>query len=196
MARINNITKKEATRLAFKIGFEADASRSNCAQGAFHAVSSVLGIKNSLIFKCVSALEGGGAITTKGSCGAFSGGLVALSYFFSRNYKLWEQGETNIKSSILGQRLYKKFIYQFDTIICSKIHEKILGRTFDLMDFEDLGINEDEFKAFEDSGAHKKCPVVVGLSAYWTVKILWEEIHKDEDLKGIPSLKEAMKKIE
>ena len=195
MKRINNLKKEDAARLAFRIGFESDASRSNCAQGAFHAISSVLGIKNSLIFKCVSALEGGAAITTEGSCGAFSGGLVAFSYFFGRNYRQWELGKTNIKSSILGQKLYKKFISKFGPVICRRIHEKIFGRQFYLMDFNNLGINEDGFKTFEDSGAHERCPVVVGLSAYWAIKILWEEIHGDEDLTGIPSPEQAMGKI-
>lgn len=192
---INNLSKKEAIDLAFKIGFEGEASRTNCAQETFHAISSVLGIKNPLIFKSLSALEAGGGITTKGSCGSFSGALVVFGFFFGRTYKQWEKGETYIKSSILGQKLYRKFDEEFQTIVCTEIHKKIFGKTFDLMDQNNFGINKAVLKEFENSGAHTiKCPTVVGLSSAWAIEILWDELPKDTDLSGIISIDEALKK--
>ena len=193
MGKINSLTKAEAIELAFKIGFEGEANRFDCAQEVFHAISSVLGIKNPLIFKCLSALEAGGAITTCGSCGAFSGALVAFGYFFGRSYDLWEEGRMVIKSSILGQKLYKKFEEQYGSVICRNIHKKIFGRTFELMDSKNLGINKEELEAFNKMGAHENmCPTVVGLSAAWAVEILWDEIPKDKDISGINDMKEAL----
>ncbi len=193
---INGLEREEAANLAFKIGFEGEKTRTNCAQESFHAISSVLGIKNQLIFKCLSALEGGAAVTTAGSCGAFSGSLVAFSYFFGRTYEQWEEGKTYIKSSILGQKLYKKFMDRFGTVICREIHKKLYGRTFKLMDEKNLGIDQKELKAFENMGAHEDiCPMVVGLASYWAVHILWDQIPKDRDLSDIPSLEEALEKI-
>jgi len=192
---INRLTKKGAIELAFKIGFEGEVTRTNCAQESFHAISSVLGIKNPLIFKSLSALEAGGGITTKGSCGSFSGALAAFSFFFGRTYKQWEKGETYIKASILGQKLFKKFDEEFQTVVCTEIHKKIYGRTFELMDQKNLGINKDVLKEFEDAGAHIiKCPTVVGLSSAWAVEILWDELPGDTDLSGIISMSEALKK--
>jgi C_GCAxxG_C_C family probable redox protein len=191
---INRLTKEEAAELAFKIGFEGEATRTNCAQEAFHAISSVLGIKNPLIFKSLSALEAGGGITTKGSCGSFSGALAAFSFFFGRTYEQWEKGQTYIKASILGQKLYKKFDEEFQTVVCSEIHKKIYGRTFELMDEKNLGINKDVLKEFEDLGAHTiKCPTVVGLGSAWAVEILWDELPKDTDLSAVISMEEAIK---
>jgi len=192
---INRLTKKEAMELAFKIGFEGEVTRTNCAQESFHAISSVLGIKNPLIFKSLSALEAGGGITTKGSCGSFSGALAVFGFFFGRTYEQWEKGQTSIKASILGQKLYKKFDEEFQTVVCTEIHKKIYGRTFELMDQKNLGINKDVLKEFEDSGAHTiKCPTVVGLSSAWAVEILWDELPEDTNLAGIISMDEALKK--
>lgn len=195
MKTINNLSKKEAIDLAFKIGFEGEATRTNCAQESFHAISSVLGIKNPLIFKSLSALEAGGGITTKGSCGSFSGALAAFSFFFGRTYEQWEKGESYIKASILGQKLYKKFDEEFQTVICTEIHKKIYGRTFELMDYKNFGIDKKVLKEFEDAGAHTiKCPTVVGLSSAWTVEILWDTLPGDTDLSEIISMDEALKK--
>ena len=61
METINGLTKEEAMEKAFKIAYEGEANRTNCAQETFHAVTSVLGIKNPQLFKSLSALEAGGA---------------------------------------------------------------------------------------------------------------------------------------
>jgi C_GCAxxG_C_C family probable redox protein len=195
MKTINNLSKKESIELAFKIGFEGEVTRTNCAQESFHAISSVLGVKNPLIFRSLSALEAGGGITTKGSCGAFSGALAAFSFFFGRTYEQWEKGESYIKASILGQKLYKKFDEEFQTVICTEIHKKIYGRAFELMDHKNLGIDKDVLKEFEDAGAHTlKCPTVVGLSSAWAVEILWDALPGDADLSEVISMEEALKK--
>jgi len=144
----------------------------------------------------MSALEAGGAITSAGSCGAFSAGLVLISYYFGRTNEEWDKGEVNIESSVLGQKLYKKFISEFETVICREIHNRLYGRTFNLMDNENLGLNEKEFKIFEDMGAHKiVCPTVVGLASSWVVEILWDQLTKDENLSGIPDTSEAKSKF-
>jgi len=194
METINGLKKKEAMKKAFKIAYEGEANRTSCAQESFHAISSVLGIKNYQIFKSLSALEAGGAITTAGSCGAFVGGLVAISYFFGRTYEQWQECKTYIKSSILGQKLYKRFIKEYNTIICKEIHKNKFGRTFKLMDEENLGIDKHELKVFEAMGAHKNmCTTVSGLSAMWVIDILWDELPKDIDISKIPSPEQAKK---
>ncbi len=193
---INNLTKEQAINLAFKIGFEGEANRTNCAQETFHAITTVLGYRNPLIFKSLSALEGGSAVTTYGNCGAFSGALIVFGFFFGRTYEQWEEGKSYIKSTILGQKLFKKFISQYNSIICREIHKKIYGRTFNLMDEENLGINKEQLAEFEKMGAHTiKCPTVVGLSAAWAVEILWDLLPKDKDISNIPDINNAVKNL-
>jgi len=197
METINFLTKEEAMELAFKIGYEGEAQRTNCAQEVFHAITSVLGIKNHMLFKSLSALEGGGAVSTFGSCGAFNGALVVFSYFFGRSYEQWQNKESYIKSSILGQKLFKKFKENYGTVTCREIHKVKFGRTFDLMDEKNLGIDKGALKDFEDMGAHENvCPTVVGQSAYWAIDILWEHLPKDIDLSDYPSMKKALQNFE
>ncbi len=194
MNTINGITKEEAMEKAFKTAYEGEANRTNCAQEAFHAITSVLGVKNPQMFKSLSALEAGGAITTAGSCGAFSGGLVGISNFFGRTYEQWQEGKSYIKSSVLGQKLYKKFMEEYGTVICREIHKKKFGRNFKLMDEENLGIDREELKVFEGMGAHENmCTTVAGLSAMWTIDILWDELPKDIDVSNMPSSEKAKK---
>jgi C_GCAxxG_C_C family probable redox protein len=187
MDTINGYTKQEAIAKAFKIGFEGEMNRQSCSQASFNAISEVLGFKNELLFKCVSALEGGGADTSQNSCGAFSGSLVAFSYFFGRPYELWEKGITDITSAMLGQKLYQKFLDMWGTAICKEIQIKIYG-------FETNFMDEAQFKRFEDAGGHTTgCPTVVGLASSWAVEILWDEILKDKDLSKIPDVKDVDK---
>lgn len=194
MEKINGLVKLDAMKKAFKTAYEGEANRENCAQETFHGVTSVLGIKNYQMFKSLSALEAGGAISTAGSCGAFSGGLIVISYFFGRTYEQWEKGKNYLKASTLGQKLYKKFMKQYGTVICREIHNKIYGRTFKLMDEVNLGVDRDELKIFLEMGAHDNmCPTVAGLSAMWTVEILWDELTNDIDISKMPSASEALK---
>lgn len=183
--KINCNTKKQAIELAFKIGFESEASKTNCAQATFHAISSVIGIKNPQIFKSLYSLAGGGASSTHGSCGVFSGSLVAFCFFLGRSYEQWEDGKLGAKSEILAKEFYKKFEKKFGTVICREIHKKLFDRTFDFSDKKD-------FEEFERLGGHTvKCPTVVGLGSALAVEILWDYVPKDADISKIINIKDA-----
>ena len=83
---------------------------------------------------------------------------------------------------------------EYGTVICREIHKNKYGRTFKLMDEENLGIDKDELKEFEAMGAHENmCTTVAGLSAMWVIDILWDELPKDIDISGIPSPDQAKK---
>jgi len=72
------------------------------------------------------------------------------------------------------------------------MHKKIFGRTFDLMDEKNLGIDMEELKVFEEMEGHTiKCPTVVGLTAAWALDLLWDEISEDKDISEIIDLKNA-----
>jgi C_GCAxxG_C_C family probable redox protein len=145
----------------------------------------VFGRKNEQIFRCLGPLEGGGAITGSNSCGAFSGSLAAIGYFFGRTYEQFEKKEPSMEASLIGQKLYDRFDQRFGTAICRKILTKIQGFETDFMD-------KAQFKRFEDAGGHSRiCPAIVGLAAAWTVDILWDRISRDRDLSEIPAMSEA-----
>jgi C_GCAxxG_C_C family probable redox protein len=182
--RINSHTREQAIELAFKIGFESEASKTNCSQATFHAITSVLGVKNPLIFKSLYSLAGGGASSTCGSCGVFSGALVAFGFFLGRTYEQWEEGKLGSKSGILAREFHKRFEKHFGTVVCREIHKKLFNRTFDFS-------SEKDREEFERMGAHtEKCPTVVGLGSAWGVDILWDYISGDVDVSGVINMKD------
>jgi len=109
MKKINGLTLDEAKELAFKSGFEGEQQRMDCAQETWHGVSTALGIKNPMIFKILSAFEGGGGISTEGTCGAVAGGLAAFSYYFGRTYEQWQEKVKVFEVADFGMELIIRF---------------------------------------------------------------------------------------
>lgn len=193
---INGHTKEEAIDLAFKLGFESEKNRTSCSQSSFHAITTVLGYRNPIIFKALSPLQGGGADSSLNSCGAFCGPLVVFGMFFGRDYSLWEKGKTDLKASILGEKLMKKFHETYGSAICKDIQSHCLGFTTRFI--KDGKLDKEALKNFEIKGGHEiVAPTIVGRGAAWAVEILWDELPKDQDidLSDIPSMSEAEKML-
>ena len=73
----------------------------------------------------------------------------------------------------LVQKLRDKFIREYGTTTCGKIHEKIYGRAYDMRLAE-------ERQAFEEAGGHGDhgCTEVVAKAAQWTIDVLKDELGK------------------
>ncbi len=193
---INWLTKKEAMENAFKIGFESEKNRMSCSQSSFHAITTVLGYKNPQLFKSILALQGGGADSGWHSCGAFCSPLILFSFFFGRDYPMWEKGEMDLKASILGHKLIKKFHDAYGSAICKDIQTHCFG--FPTEFIKDGELDQEALDKFEAHGGHELvAPTIVGRAAAWAVEILWDELPKDQDidLTGIPSWEEAEKEL-
>ncbi len=191
---INGYTKEEAIEKAFRIGFESEKNRHSCSQSTFHAITTVLGYRNPQIFKSIGTLQGGGADSSFHSCGAFCGPLVVFGYFFGRDYSLWEKGEMDLKASILGQKLLKKFQEAYGSAICKDIQSQCMG--FSTRFLKEGEIDQQALDKFEAHEGHELvAPTIVGRASAWAVDILWDELPKDQDidLSNIPSFKEAEK---
>jgi hypothetical protein len=156
----------------------------------------VLGYRNPIIFKALSPLQGGGADSSLNSCGAFCGPLVVFGMFFGRDYSLWEKGETDLKASMLGEKLLKKFHETYGSAICKDIQNHCLGFTTRFI--KDGKLDKEALKNFEINGGHEiVAPTIVGRGAAWAIEILWDELPKDQDidLSVIPSMSEAEKML-
>lgn len=166
---------------AYELGHKYEMMNWGCSQCAFAAVLDVLGYKyDSRIFRSTTSLCGGGGLTGEGSCGAFSGGCMAISYKYGRGrrgFKGLKAGHDGIvKPTILTKKLYDKFMGEYGSVICRDIQKKVLGKSFQLIKGkgDDIVIDMDEF---EKAGGHgeKGCPTVVGNAARWTVGILLDD---------------------
>lgn len=133
------------------------------------ALQDVFNLRNDAIFKAATALAGGGARATDGSCGSYSGGILFIGSVIGRERDNFEDKEkVRIKTHNLAKKLHDKFIKEYGSVICRDIQTKIMGRSYYFID-------PDEYRKFLDAGAHDiYCPDVVGKAARWVTEILLE----------------------
>jgi hypothetical protein len=86
------------------------------------------------------ALAGGGANSVTGSCGAFSGGLMALSARFSPRLDTLSNKEREQLAHARSQfaRFRDWFIAEFGSVACRDVQLKVLGRVFNIMNDQDF----------------------------------------------------------
>ncbi len=158
--------KTKAER-AYDIGYRYEAEYSSCSQCVLAAVNDVIGGIDDEVFRASHSLSGGAAFSTKGTCGSLSGGIMAIGTRYGRKRDEFETVR-DVPAHDLSKRLYDRFIEEYGSPICSCVHERIFGRTFDFWD-------DEETQLFLDMGGHEdKCPAVVANVAKWTVEILEE----------------------
>ena len=133
------------------------------------ALQDVFNLRNDAIFKAATALAGGGARATDGSCGSYSGGILFIGSVIGRERDNFEDKEkVRVKTHDLAKKLHDKFIKEYGSVICRDIQTKIMGRSYYFID-------PDEYQKFLDAGAHDiYCPDVVGKAARWVTEILLE----------------------
>ncbi|MFO7677041.1 MAG: C-GCAxxG-C-C family protein [Thermoplasmatota archaeon] len=165
-------TNNELQEKAYKLGFTYEAERGSCPQCVLAAVYETISAGDIKTIQAADALAGGTVLSTKGTCGALVGGLLAISSLAGRDYKAFSSGKKQRDVFELSKPLYDKFIEEYGSILCCDVHKKLFGRTFNLMDAKD-------YQEFEKLGAHvDKCPVVSGNVARWAVEIILEKIKK------------------
>jgi C_GCAxxG_C_C family probable redox protein len=177
--------KEKMMQVAFENGSKYERDYRGCNQCTIAAIQDALGIRNDCVYKAGSGLAGGLGECTDGVCGGYSGGSMMISLFFgrTRDEEGSEKGRADKYVSFrLTAVLHDKFIEKYNSVICSGVHKKIFGRSFDLR-------NDDDKKLFREAGAHDldKCCAAVGDGARWTVEIILDEMEKRgltlEDLK-------------
>jgi C_GCAxxG_C_C family probable redox protein len=165
--------REELLKAAYEKGFEYEKVYRGCSQCVLAAVQDLFGIRNDDVFRAASGLAGGVGLCGDGCCGAYSGGVMVLSQLYGRvRENFLDPDRTRQKSFDLAKKLHDRFIAEYGSIICRDIQQKVFGRPFYIRD-------ADEFRKFEDAGAHAdKCPSVVGNAARWVAEILEEEREK------------------
>ena len=114
------------------------------------------------------ALAGGGARATIGSCGAFSGGLMALSAKLSPGSEepTEKEMEEFDKVRFLINEFRDWFFTEFGSVVCRDVQQRQLGQSFNLMD-------DKERQAFRDfPQVHEKCSQVYSKAVIKVAEIL------------------------
>ena len=175
--KYRGLSPKELTDKVYELGFDIEKYNYACSQAVVAAIHELLDIDD-VVVKVSTPLLSGTARQYTGSCGALSGGLMVLGYFFGRSANEISHKE-RIQSNIDALRasfptaelLAGKFWERYGTILCPHIQRQIFGRTWWLAD-------PDDFAKFEAAGGHSdpdKCCHVVATAARWVMEILLDE---------------------
>ena len=165
-------SKEELIQRTYNLAFKYEAELGSCPQCVLAAIKETIDVGDEATIKSADALAGGTALSSKGTCGALAGGLLAISFIVGREYEDFKEGKRKRRVFQFSKKLYDKFIDEYGSPLCCNVHKKLFGRTFNLLDPE-------EYKEFEKAGAHvDKCPSVSGNAAKWAVEIILDEIKK------------------
>ena len=158
--------REELLQKVYDLASKYEAERGSCPQCVLSAIMETLDVGDPATVQATDALAGGTALSAQGTCGALVGGLLAISSIVGRTYEDFSAGERRRRVFMYSKKLYDKFIEEYESPICKDVHQKLFGRTFNLMD-------KDDYAKFEEMGAHDdKCPVVSGKTARWTAEII------------------------
>ncbi len=150
---------------AYDLAFAYERDHGGCAQAVLASIKDIFGTIPDDVIKAGHAMAGGGALSTKGTCGALNGGIMAISFFFGRPRDGFGKGHFS-RSYKLSKKLHDRFVSEYGSSLCPDIQTRIMGKRFDLWSKED-------YQRFEEAGAHvDKCTSVAGNAARWTAELL------------------------
>ncbi len=158
----------------YELAYQYEKECRGCAQSVLAALQDVFEMRDDAVFKSASGLSGGGGLSTDGSCGALSGGIMAIGMKFGRereNFK--DPDRKRMVAYRLGNRLCERFIEEYGSTVCWKIQRSHLGKEYDLWASED-------YEEFDRIAYQKeKCPQLVANAARWTAEIIIDEERKE-----------------
>lgn len=160
--------KNKILEKAYERGYYYEGKYRGCSQAVVAAILDLFDI-DEIVFKVASGFSGGIAEEAKGTCGAFSGGVMIISYIFGRDLAHYHLSGSEFRYRELIRKLRRLFYETYNGETCSAVQNFIFGRYYDMSD-------PAQKKAFEEAGAHKdKCTHVVGTAAKWITEILLDE---------------------
>jgi C_GCAxxG_C_C family probable redox protein len=154
-------------------GYEFEKIYHGCAQCVLGTMMKLFNLTQPEAFQAATGLAGGVGLSVKGSCGALTGGVMAISLVYGREMGAMDDPEKKrFIAYRLANRLHERFVAEYGSSLCGEIHKSIMGQTYHLN-------NPEEWQDFLGAGGHsEKCPGVVGKAARWTAEILMEESRK------------------
>lgn len=161
---------EEARRLAK----DYEATCTGCAQSVVAGLLDALGIEEEGVFKAASGLADGIGLTGDGSCGALTGSCMVLGLLFGRERKDHRDMMKPMRSYLLCKEMHAFFLESYGSSRCHDIQKRLMGRSFDLYDPEELK------EAFR-SGMLEHCSEVVGRAAERAAEIILRESGKEDE---------------
>ncbi len=156
-------TKQTLGEQAYDKALKYELDYGCCPQCVLATVQETIGMVDDQTIKASHALSGGGALLGEGTCGALTGGLMALSAKYGRDRDKLERGRfiNNFKKA---KELSERFKQEFGGLTCKELQKQFTGRTYDMW-------NAEEYKAFSDARG-PKCANATATVTKWVVEML------------------------
>lgn len=168
-------SEKEMLDVAYQRAYRYEATLGSCPQCVLAALKETLDVGDEYLFRSADALAGGTSLSSKGTCGALAGGMLALGFLVGRKYADFQKGSRKRHVFFFSKKLYDRFMQEYGSPLCCDVQKKLFGRSFNLND-------KNDYEAFEKAGAHvDKCPSVAGNVARWTAEIILKDIQKKSE---------------
>ena len=161
---IPDFVDKQLISKARDLASEYEAKYGGCSQAVVGALMRTFGFDDNGLLRASNAFAGG--VCRHGqTCGALLGGLMMISYLVGRDDLESLAQHENVMA--YGNIFFEKFKKEFGTIICKEIQEKRFGRSWDLL-------NPDELKDFLNSGGHgpEGAPKTTGKTAELAAEVI------------------------
>lgn len=155
----------EILDLAFNKAKQYEMRSGGCSQCTLAGVFDALGVENDDIFKAATGLADGVGLTGDGHCGALSGGVLAIGYFFGREKEDFGDMMKLVKGNLLSKKLHGCFVEKYGTCRCADLQTSFFGRFYNLYDPE-------EMKAAVKAGLLDTCSTLVGEVAKMATEII------------------------
>lgn len=160
---MNSEEKQALAEQAYQKALQYELDYGCCPQCVLATIQESVGIVDDSTIKASHGLSGGGGLLGQGTCGALTGGLVALSAKFGRDRDKLDKGRfiNNFKK---GKELAERFRAEFGGVTCEELQQKFTGRTYDMW-------QADQYKAFDDARG-RQCAHATGMVTKWVIEML------------------------
>ncbi|MBS4097572.1 MAG: C_GCAxxG_C_C family protein [Sulfuricella sp.] len=160
---MNSEEKQALAEQAYEKALKYELDYGCCPQCVLATVQETVGVIDDATIKASHGLSGGGGLAGLGTCGALTGGLVALSAKYGRDRDKLDKGRfiNNFKK---GKELVERFRAEFGGITCAELQKQFTGNTYDMWKAE-------EYQAF-DKARGKQCAHATGTVTKWVVEML------------------------
>jgi C_GCAxxG_C_C family probable redox protein len=160
------MTREDQAQQAYDRAYDLDVKVGCCPQCVLTALKETIGGVSDDLIKASHGLSGGGGLDGAGTCGALSGGLLALGTRRGRDADKLDQGR-GMADFEIGQRLTDRFRQEYGATTCEGLQLRFSGRTWDFWKAE-------EYKGFS-TAREDRCARASGLVARWVIEMLEEE---------------------
>jgi len=161
------INNEKIASQAYELAYKYEQQRQHCSQCTLAAIMETFDVVDPNLFKAADGLTGGTVMSTQGTCGALSGGILAISSLTGRSYQAFCNGQSDHTWDYV-RKLYFTFVEKYGSPIGCMVQKQLFGKSFDLL-------NQEERIEFANAGAHvDKCPSVCGDVAKWTTELILE----------------------